>query len=120
MIVVYEDDYGEELLKINNPPSATIPRDGDSVIINEEDWRVKSRTFYPSQSAVVISLTQNMVRAAKNPPEDGRLQEVKASILELANKQSATEKKVRTVTEQTATIRKHINTQIQKERKNDS
>lgn len=118
MIVVYEDEYGEELLKVTD--AGMIPNVGDSVIMEEEDWRVKSRTFYPAQNAVVVSVTQNLVRGEQKSAEDGRLKEVKASILELANKQSATDKKVRAVTEQTVSIRKHINTQIQKDRKNDS
>lgn len=119
MIVVYEDEYGEELLKIND--TDLVPDISDSVIINEEEWRVKTKTFYPSQNVLVILLTQNVSRIASvKDSTEGRLNEVKSSILELANKQQVTEKKVRAVREETASIRKHINTQIQKDRKNDT
>ena len=119
MIIVYEDEYGEELLRIDN--TILVPSIYDSVIIKEEDWRIKSRAFYPEQNALVISLTQTSTKTNSiKDNTDGRLNEVKASILELANRQQVTEKKVRAVNEQTASIRKHINTQIQKDRKNDS
>ncbi len=116
MIVEYEDEDGETLLSVDSP--GFIPNVNDNVIIDNEEWRVKSRVFYPDQGGLVISLTQTSIRnSALKEDVEGRLTEVKASILALSARQSTTEKKVRSVNEQTASIRKHINQRITQENK---
>lgn len=114
MKVEFQDEYFEVLLSQDNP--GFVPAIGDMVDFDEETWRVKSRTYYPNEDLCVVLLTQGSPTVKQKDEIEGRLKEVKASILALSNRQSVTEGRVRGVREQTASIRKHINQQISKEK----
>lgn len=118
MQVRYVDEYGTGLYwgQTTQPIAPVI---GDTVIIEEEEYRVKSRTFIPEKDIVVIEVTQNLstsVKESKNNDSD-RLNQMQRAILETNKRQDSIEKKTRAITEQVVTIRKHINQRIQQERK---
>lgn len=117
MNIIYEDEYGTEIYS-RELIVAIAPQPGDTIIIDEEDYRVKSRTFYPSNDALVVTVTQNMVRSNTTESTDNsRHNETKNAILALSKRQDASEKKNRALNEQIVTVRKHVNQQIRKDTK---
>jgi hypothetical protein len=119
MKIIYEDEYGEIVYQsAQDVPSAQIPTVSDTVVIDDEDWRVKSRVFHVKENTVVVVITQNMIRSKDAASNDsGRLNEMNRAILGLSKRQDASEKKGRMLTEQISTVRKHINTTIRNEKK---
>jgi len=117
MKIIFEDEYGNRLFDSEN--LSYIPTIGDSVILVDEEWKIKSRIFDPINSVIVLIVTQNIVRSGqKNTDNTNRLAEMNNAIITLGNDNKRIEKKNRALTEQITSIRKHINNQIQQERKN--
>ena len=119
MKIIYEDEYGETIYQsAQDVPAEQIPTTSDTVVIDDEDWRVKSRVFHVKENTVVVVITQNMIKAKDTASNDsGRLNEMNRAILGLSKRQDASEKKGRMLTEQISTVRKHINTTIRNEKK---
>lgn len=117
MNIIYEDDYGVEIYS-RELLVAIAPQPGDTVVIDEEDYRVKSRTFYPLNETLVVTVTQNMVRSSTTESTDNsRHTQMQNAILALSKRQDASEKKNRALNEQIVTVRKHVNQQIRKDTK---
>jgi len=96
-----------------------VPRIGETVVINKEEYRVKDIIWDTASDDVIVEVTQNLIRAAKETTDStsGRLAEMQRAIVAVTKRQDTTEKKGRMLTEQVVTIRKHINQRIQQERK---
>lgn len=120
MNIYYNDEYDNT---IHNSPTGTIlPTVGDTISIDEDDWLVKSRVFYPAYDAVVIIITQNMIKTSQttdNTPD--RLNEVRRAIIDINKRHDQSEKKNRALNEQLASVKKHIqqSRQEKKDTKND-
>jgi hypothetical protein len=113
MIIIYQDEYGVELNKIGLGPCGIgqhPPMIGDMVVLDGDDWRVVSRTFYPQNNTIVINVTQNLVREKKEE-SDTRLSEMQGAIVKIKSKQESTEKKQRILTEQLVSLRTYLKTQ---------
>jgi septal ring factor EnvC (AmiA/AmiB activator) len=109
MQVRYVDEYGNGLFW-GETKQPIAPNVGDTVILEEEEYRVKSRTFLPEEEVVVIELTQNQVRS-KAPDEVGdRLKEMQRAIVEVNKRQDSQEKKSRLLREQLVSVRTHLRT----------
>jgi hypothetical protein len=95
-----------------------VPRIGETVVLVQE-YRVKDVIWDAASDDVIVEITQNLVKAAKeiNDGTSGRLAEMQRAIVAVTKRQDTTEKKGRMLTEQVVTIRKHINQRIQQERK---
>jgi hypothetical protein len=105
MKIIYSDEYGEEVFRSG---SGILPSVGDTVSIDDEDWRVRSKVFIPKEDSVVIEITQNMVRS-KSPEDSGtRLAEMQRAIVEVNKRQDTQEKKSRHLREQLVTVRTHL------------
>ncbi len=114
-MIIYEDEYGNEF---QYRQTTIIPNVGDAVIIDEEEYRVKSRTLYPKVDSIVIIITQSIGRTSVAESSDtGRLSRLQSAIIETNKRQDAVEKKQRTLGEQISTVRRHVNQQIQKDNK---
>ena len=108
MQVRYIDEYGTGLYWGQNVQPIA-PVIGDTVIIEDEEYRVKSRTFLPEKDEVVIEITQNIVRS--KDPEDstsGRLREMNRAIVDIGKRQDSQDKLTKSLREQTMSIRQHI------------
>jgi septal ring factor EnvC (AmiA/AmiB activator) len=105
MQILYQDEYGEQLFLSE---SGQIPTIGDTVQLDEEDWRVRSRTFVPMQNAVIIELTQNLVRAKEEDGTGTRLKEMSRAIVETNKRQDVSDKKNRMLREQLVSVRQQI------------
>jgi hypothetical protein len=115
MKIIYEDEYGVDLYE---GPSTYPAAVGDSVILNEEEYRIKSRTFYPEQDVIVVTVTQTVIRQAqKEDKTNSRLNEMQNAIVAVTKRQDVSEKKGRALREQIGSVRRHINQRIQQEKK---
>jgi hypothetical protein len=117
MQIIYQDEYGNGLFW-GQTAQPIAPMVGDAVVIEEEEYRVKSKTFFPEKDEVIVEVTQSLVRSKETTDDSsGRLAEMSRAILAVNKRQDASEKKGRMLNEQVVTIRKHINQRIQQERK---
>ena len=118
MKIYYQDEYGEELYVAYNKNA--VPRIGESVVIDKEEYRVKDVIWDDASDDVIVAITQNLIKAAKVTTDDttGRLAEMQRAIVAVTKRQDSNEKKGRMLTEQVGSIRKHINQRIQQEKKN--
>jgi len=116
MKIHYQDEYGEDLYIAYN--TVTVPRIAETVVITDEDYRVKEVRWMVEGDYVVVTVTQNLIRS-RDPENDnsGRLAEMQRAIVAVNKRQDVSEKKNRMLTEQVVTVRKHINQRIQQERK---
>ena len=117
MQIIYQDEYGSGVYWGASSHPANI---GDTIIVDDEEYRVKSRVFFPQQDKIVITVSQGSYRApvAESSGVDaGRLNQLNAAIINTNKRIDATDKKSRAVTEQVGSIRKHINQRIQKDKK---
>lgn len=116
MTIVYQDEYGTGLYWGQSSHPASV---GDTVIIEDEEYRVKSRTFMPEKDDIIIVLTQGSMRApvAESTVDAGRLNQVNAAIINTNKRIDATEKKNRALNEQIASVKKNINRRTQQDKK---
>jgi len=110
MQIRYVDEYGVGLYW-GQTPQPIAPVIGDTVIIEEEEYRVKSRTFFPEKDVAVVELTQNQVKPKAPDEVGGRLQEMQRAIVDINKRQDSQEKKSRLLREQLVTVRQYIRNQ---------
>ena len=107
MKIHYQDEYGEELYVAYNKNA--VSRIGETVVIDKEEYRVKDVIWDAASDDVIVEVTQNPIRRAKEPTEvDGRLKEVQRAIVETNKRQDLQEKRTKSLREQTMSIRQHI------------
>lgn len=118
MKIYYKDEYDEILYTAYN--KTVVPRVGDSVVLVDEEFRVKRVIWNVEQDdvSVLVTLAENVIKVKEAQDGiSGRLAEMHRAILDLSKRQDNTEKKSRALTEQVGSVRKHINQRIQAERK---
>lgn len=114
MRIIYQDEYEIELYQSNNGQAAVI---GDIVVIEDEEYRVKSRILYPEENTMVVVLSQSVPRAMQTESnENSRLNQINSAILQTNKRIDATDKKNRALSEQIVTVRKHINQRIRQDK----
>jgi hypothetical protein len=107
MKIIYRDEYNETIFT-NALASAVSPFVGDTVIFDEEDWIVKSRTFFPKYDALIIELTQTIVRQKEDNTAGARLTELGNAIINGNKRQDVSEKKARSTRDQLASVRQYV------------
>lgn len=115
MKLIYEDDYGN----IYNAETANqIPRVGDSLVFDEEYFKVTDVVWDVIAETITVHYKENVVRSVKvSEDSTGRHRLLNNAIVALNKRQDESEKKTRALTEQVGTVRKHVNQRIQAERK---
>jgi septal ring factor EnvC (AmiA/AmiB activator) len=116
MNIIYQDEYGSGVYWGASTHPANI---GDTVIVDAEEYRVKSRIFYPQEDKIVITVSQGSYRApvAESSSDNGRLNQLNAAIINTNKRIDDTEKKNRALNEQIVSVKKHINRRIQQDKK---
>ena len=116
MQIIYQDEYGTGVYWGASTHPANI---GDTIIVDGEEYRVKSRVFFPQEDKIVITVSQGSYRppVAESSSDAGRLNQLNAAIINTNKRIDASDKKSRAVTEQVGSIRKHINQRIQQDKK---
>jgi len=113
MNLYFNDEYGE---LIYHRTGGTPPSPGSVVDIDDEEWNVKSLTFYPQKDTVVIVITQTISRPATVDNTTGaRLNEMHNAIIALTKQQDDLSKKNRALHEQVSSVSKRVNQKIQKD-----
>ena len=105
MKIIYSDEYGEEIFRSG---IGILPSIGDTVSIDDEDWKVKSRVFIPKEDSVVIEISQNMVRSKSSDDGSDRLAEMQRAIISVNKRQDVVEKKSRILREQLVSVRTQL------------
>lgn len=115
MNIIYQDEYGSGLYRGTSTHLANI---GDTVIIEDEEYRVKSRTFIPEKDEIIVTVTQNMLKAnVAESSNNSRQSQMHNAIIELTKRQDVTEKKHRALSDQFSTVRRHISNKIAQDKK---
>ena len=116
MQIVYQDEYGSGVYWGASTHPASI---GDTVIIEDEEYRVKSRIFYPLEDKIIITISQGSYRppVTESSSDNGRLNQLNAAIIQTNKRIDDTEKKNRALNEQIVSVKKHINRRIQQDKK---
>ena len=105
MKVIYEDDYG------NRTYNQFVAVPGDIVMIDGEDWLVKTRFYDLANDELLISLTQKSVREKVEESKDGttgRLSEMQRAIVDVKKRLDSQDKLTKSLREQAMSIRQHI------------
>lgn len=115
MIIQYKNEYEEILF---NTTSDFVPLVGDSVVVDGNEYVVKSRLFYLRENGAIVILSEYIHSSSVAESKDNtRLAQLNAAIIQTNKQVDANEKKIRMVTEQVSTIRKHVNQQIKQNKK---
>ena len=114
MKIYYRDDYAVD---IHSRDSDAVPRVGENVSFVDEDWRVKSVTWMVEEDAVIVELSQTVVRVAEENSLQETVADLKKSVAGILQSQQAGDKKTRQLREQVATLRQGINQRIYNESK---
>lgn len=118
MQIIYKDEYDTTIYN-DHVKIAIIPNINDIVIIEEDEYRVKSRIFLPKSEMVIIIITQNTIRKSSQENGDStRLKEMSNAIMALGKRQDAGDKKTRLLHEQIISV-KHLTSQRSKQDKKD-
>lgn len=116
MDIEYRDEY--DMILFQDFDITVVPAIGSTVVQGGDEYRVKDVKWFLNDNLVVIELTQNSIKASiQENDESGRLKQLNNAILAVSKRQDVNEKKIRSVTEQISTVRKHINRQIQQDKK---
>jgi hypothetical protein len=123
MKILYKNEYGDTIYQsTQDVPSSQIPSITDTVVIDQEEWKVTARVFHPAVNTVVVVLAQDVSRLL--PPasttESSKTASLTRAIEKLSSRQDSIEKKSRALNEQIVTIRKNINQRIQQDKKDQS
>jgi hypothetical protein len=114
MKILYQDEYANN---IHEQDVDTVPRIGDSVMFVNEDWHVKAVTWMIERDAVIVELSQNIIRESKDTSPYEIIEDLKRTVSSVVQTQQAQDKKTRQLREQIATLRQGINQRIYNERK---
>jgi hypothetical protein len=107
MIVVYNDQYGEEIYRrdLTSHPALAA---GQCVVINQIEWFVQSTTFYVNDDALVVTVSDTLSKSSPAPQQDDRLAETKAAILGVQKQQLKQQKQGRLLKEQLVSLRTFV------------
>lgn len=112
MQIHYEDEYGTELFIVDKGDKTDIPLPNDNIVINDEQWTVKGRTFHPKEDLVIILVTQDSLNKKKIKTEDthntDNINYLKSTINSLTERLTKQESRSKMLTEELITIRTHI------------
>ncbi len=115
MIVQYENEYEEVLFSVT---TESVPLVGDSVVIDGNEFVVKSRTFYLKENGVSVVLSDYVHNSTVAESKDNtRLNQLNAAIIETTARVKDNEKKTRFIGDQISSVKKHINQQTRQNKK---
>ena len=110
MRITYEDEYGNILLDSDMDYVASI---GDSVVLDGEVYRVKSREFVPAENTIAVIVTQGSVRQPVAESKDaGRHVQLHNAIIELNKRQDLSEKNHRALADNLSSVKHTVNRQF--------
>ena len=116
MNIQYIDEYDRELFVSSKNE---IPNVGDTVILDSEEWVIKSRIFYPEDDSVTINLTQHNSNNSNNSilsnASDLKLRDIKNTISRISDRQDINEKKTKNLNNKIDTVKQKLDNNIRQE-----
>ena len=110
MRITYEDEYGNILHDSDMDYVASI---GDSVVLDGEVYRVKSREFTPQDNTIAVIVTQGSMRApVAEKADNSRQNQMHNAIIELNKRQDLTEKSHRALADNVNSIKHNVTRQF--------
>lgn len=107
MKIHYQDEYHETIYTAYN--KEVVPRIDDSIMFNDEDYRIKDVIWAIEIDEIIVVVTQNLINKQKDDGStDTRLAEVNRAILNLDKKVNAQEKKGKLLSEQLVSVRTYL------------
>ena len=115
-MIYYVDEYGVNLYQINSDASAMV---GDTVVVSGDEFRVKSRVFYPEYDRIVITLVMGAApkTSVAESNDNSRQTQMHNAIIELSKRQDITEKKHRALSDQLSNVKRNVNNRIKQDKK---
>lgn len=115
MYVIYVNEYGDSVYwgSVSYPAQV-----GDTIMVDDEEYFVKSRLLIPQEDKIIITVTQNVVRSnvAENN-DNSRQTQMHNAILALNKRQDASEKTERALREKLISTKKNLTRAIKQEKK---
>jgi hypothetical protein len=108
MKVYYQDEYGADLF---NGDSDVIPRVGETVVIDDEDFKVKDVWWTVQGNYVTVSVSQNQMKSKASDDVGDRLAEMQRAIVQVNKRQDTQERKAGHLKEQLVSVRTYLRTQ---------
>lgn len=108
MHLIFEDEYGEEL---HRQDFVAVPRMDDLIILDGEEFIVKSVIWDMIQLRITVKVTQSTINPVEVDDTSTRLREAKNAILAVNKRVAEQEKKVKSLREQLVSVRTFIRTQ---------
>lgn len=120
MIVRFINEYGDNVFISNN--SSMIPRIDETVIVDEEEYRVSSVVWQMHNNLVVVELRMPTNNRTEGEPVNDtvglrEMTSLRRDIEDLRQSRETSNKTTRALSDSLQTIRKHINQRIQEENK---
>jgi hypothetical protein len=109
MKIQYEDDFGSAVYIAYNKDA--VPRIGESIIFDNEDYRVRDIIWLIEKDEVIVVITQNSIKPQKEDSESGRLAEVKNAIVTLTKQVATQTKKGKLLSEELVSVRTYLKSQ---------
>lgn len=114
MYVNYVNEYGDSIYWGSVGYHAQV---GDTIIVDEEEYFVKSRLLIPQEDKIIITVTQNIVKSSAVGHEgSGRQTQMQNAILELSKRQDASEKSDRALREKIISTKNNLTRAIRKDK----
>lgn len=115
MYVIYIDEYGESIYwgSVSYPAQV-----GDTIMVDGEEYFVKSRLLIPQEDKIIITVTQNIVRSSVAENSDnGRHTQMHNAIIALSKRQDASEKTEKALREKLISTKKNLTRAIKQDKK---
>jgi hypothetical protein len=113
MKIHFQDEYGETL---HVADLDLVPRASEIVILKDEEYFVRSVAWAIEKNAVIVEITQNLIKTKEEDKTEGRLKEANSAIVSLTERVEATERRGRILLDGLVRVKNHIRTQDRKNR----
>lgn len=111
MKIYYQDEYG---VVIHTSTATVLPQAGDTVIFQQDTYRVSSVAWMIELDQVVVSVTQNQTKLSEKDTTTDRLSDINAAIIAVGKRVDHQEKKGRLLSEQLVSVRTQLRQKAQK------
>ena len=108
MKIYYQDEYGVVIYTTN---AVSVPRSGDMVFFQEDEYYVSAISWMIELDQVVVSITQNQTKLSEKDDTSDRLSDVKNAIIAVGKRVDQQEKKGRLLSEQLVSVRTQLRSQ---------
>jgi len=111
MKIYYQDEYG---VVIYTATATLVPQAGNTVIFQQDTYRVSSVAWAIELDQIIVSVTQNQTKLSEKDNTSNRLQDINTAIIAVGRRVDQQEKKGRLLSEQLVSVRTQLKQKAQK------